>query len=131
MQPDDSKLTLSILPLTFAVCRLDRDAAIPDWATGGRFFSITRTEDELSIVCSQNGVPEEVKCERGWRCFKVEGPLDFSLTGIMASLAAPLAEARINMLAIATYDTDYLMVKEVNLESAIRVLTEAGHSIHR
>src|SRR5690349_19722509 len=104
MQPT---LTLSILPDTFAVCRLKRDAAIPAWAASGDFFSITRTADELSIVCLQSNVPDGVQCESDWRCFKIEGPLDFALTGILVSVATPLAHVGISVFAIATYDTDY------------------------
>src|SRR5215510_10980130 len=99
------KLTLSILSDTLAVCRLDKAAPIPKWATQGSFVCITRTADELSIVCPQANVPEDMPeiredtdksgaiVEKNWRCFKVAGPLDFELTGIMASLVGPLAHA--------------------------------------
>jgi hypothetical protein len=122
-------LTLSLLPDPFAVCRLDAHAPIPGWAAARDFFSITRTCDELSIVCPQSDVPGEIKCERGWRCLKVEGQLDFALTGILASLAAPLADAGIGIFAISTFDTDYLLVKEKDLERAIAVLSQAGHTV--
>ena len=127
----DSRLTLSLMLDTFAICRLDSSAAIPDWADGGGFFSITRTEDELSIVCPQANVADEINIEKGWRCLKVEGPIAFSMTGILVSLAAPLAEACISIFVVSTFDTDYLMVKESHLERTIRVLTESGHTIHR
>ncbi|HEX9074790.1 MAG TPA: ACT domain-containing protein, partial [Anaerolineae bacterium] len=104
-------LTLSIVPGTFAICRLERAASIPEWAHIG-FFSTVRTPDELSIVCKEEIVPEGVLCEKGWYCLKVRGPLDFVLTGILASLAVPLAEAGISIFAISTYDTDYFLVKE-------------------
>jgi hypothetical protein len=125
----DSKLTLSILPDTLAIARLDANAAIPHWAPAGNFFAITRTLDELSVVCSQTSVPDEIKCDQGWRCLKVEGPFDFSVTGIVASLAAPLARAGVSIFVISTYDTDYLLVKQENVEKAILVLTEQGHAI--
>ena len=114
------------MPGTFAICRLDRDAPIPEWAHNG-FFSITRTPDELSIICKEEIVPEQVLCEKGWRCLQVMGPLDFALTGILASLASPLAEAGISIFAISTYDTDYFLVKELN--RAIAVLSKAGHTM--
>jgi uncharacterized protein len=123
------ELTLSVLPETFAVCRLDRDSSVPTWATTTSFFSITRTADELSIVCPQNQLPDGIPCEGGWRCLKVEGPLDFALTGILASLAVPLAQAGISIFAISTYDTDYLLVKDLN--RAIATLTKHGHRIQR
>ena len=122
-------LALSILPGIFAVCRLAAHSPIPDWARAGNLFSITRTPDELSILCSQSQIPSKVKCEKGWRCLKVEGPLDLSLTGILASLSAPLAEAGISIFAISTFDTDYLLIKANDLQNAIQVLRQAGHHI--
>lgn len=131
MPVSNDQLTLSILPDTLAICRLRKNATIPDWAVSGEFFSITKTADELSIVCHQGSVPENVRCEKDWRCLKVEGTLDFSLTGILAALAAPLAEAGISIFAVSTFDTDYLLVKEHQLENAIQVLSAAGHLINR
>jgi hypothetical protein len=120
---------LTLLPGKLMICRLDPEAAIPDWANHGVIRSITRTSDELSIVCSEADVPEDVKAERGWRSFKVEGPLDLSLTGVLASLAKPLAEARINIFALSTFDTDYLLVKEELVSKAAEVLIRSGHRI--
>ena len=122
-------LTLTVMPGRLVVCRLDPQAAVPDWAFSGDFFSITRTTDELSIVCSESDVPEGVLCERGWVGLKVEGPLDFSLTGVLASLAQPLAEAGLSLFAISTYDTDYLLVKARDLDRAVAVLAEAEHTV--
>jgi hypothetical protein len=89
------QLTLLVLPDLLAVCRLAPDAATPTWAASTGFSSITRTSDELSIVCRQEAVPEEVKCERGWRCLGVAGTIDFAVVGVLASLVTPLAEAGI------------------------------------
>jgi hypothetical protein len=122
-------LTLSALPDVFAICRLDRDTQISDWMNLGDFVSITRTADELSIVCPQIHVPEDVNCDKGWRRLKVEGPLNLSLTGVLASLAAPLAQAGIAVFAISTYDTDYLLVRDETLEHAAQVLSQAGHRV--
>ena len=122
-------LTLLILPDTFTVCRLTASMPAPSWVTDGDFVSITRTTDELSIVCRQVDVPDGIRCERDWRCLKVAGPLDFALTGILASLATPLADAGISIFAISTFDTDYVMVKEHNLQQAITVLQNVGHCI--
>ena len=122
-------LKLSLLPETLAICRLDPEVSLPPWVKAGRFVSITRTSDELSIVCAEANVPEAVKADRGWRCFKVEGPLDLSLTGVLASLANPLAEARINIFALSTFDTDYLLVKEDKVARAAEVLTRSGHQL--
>lgn len=123
------KLELSILPGVLAICRLEADARIPDWGTTGDFLSITRTPDELSLVCPQSNVPEGVRCEQGWRCLKVAGPLDFALTGILAALATPLAQAGISIFAVSTYDTDYVLVRDEELEDAVRVLRKADHSV--
>ncbi|MFQ5577553.1 MAG: ACT domain-containing protein [Anaerolineae bacterium] len=122
-------LTLSVLPALFAVCRLEPDAPLPAWAAA-IFFSITRTPDELSIVCPQAVVPNHVRAEAGWRLLKVEGPLDFALTGVLASLANPLAAAHISLFAVSTFNTDYLLVKAESLAQAVRVLRQAGHRVH-
>ena len=122
-------LNLSLLPGTFMICRLGAESIIPDWANAGSLTSITRTCDELSIVCAEANVPEGVKADRGWRCLKVEGPLDLSLTGVLASLANPLAEARVNIFAISTFDTDYLLVKEEKISLAAEVLIRSGHRL--
>lgn len=123
------KLILSLLPDELAICRLPPDAGVPGWASGGGFLSVTRTDDELSIVCPQTSVPGDIKADRGWRSFKVAGPLDLALTGVLASLANPLAEAHINIFAISTYETDYLLVKEESLSRSIDVLIKAGHRV--
>ena len=122
-------LTLSLLPGIFMICRLNPEAEVPAWVSSGGFISITRTDDELSIVCAEAAVPEGVRVDRGWRSFKVEGPLDLSLTGVLASLAGPLAEVKINIFAISTYDTDYLLVKEDRLSRASEVLIRSGHRL--
>ena len=122
-----TNLTLSLLSDTFAICRLEPEADIPSWALAGDFFSVTRTKEELSLVCLQERVPEVFRCEKGFRCFMVGGPLDFSLTGILSSLTIPLAQAGISVLAISTFDTDYLLVKEAQVDRAVQKLSQAGH----
>jgi len=122
-------MNLTILPDTLAICRLSPAEDVPDWAMIGEFVSITHTGDELSIVCVSEHVPPDVKADREWRALKVEGPLDLALTGVLASLANPLAEARINLFAVSTFDTDYLLVKEYNLTRARDVLRGAGHVV--
>lgn len=121
-------LNLIVLDGTFAICRLGADATIPAWATAGQFFSITRTADELSIVCRQDAVPEGIVCERGWRSCRVAGTMPFSVVGVLASLTAPLAQAGISVFAVSTFDTDYLLVKEDDFEKAVVALERAKHS---
>lgn len=117
------KLTLSILPEKFGICHFDKKSPLPDWAKGeSAFTSITRTSDELSIVCPQDKIPGGVLAEKDWRTFKVKGPLGFVLTGIVASLSKPLAETQISILYISTYETDYLLVEDKNLEKAKKIL---------
>jgi len=127
----EAKHKIRLLPHTYAVCRLEKNAPAPDWGTRGLFFSITRTEEELSVVCPDAHVPRGVKREGGWRVLKVEGPLNFSLTGVLASLTAPLARKRITVFALSTYDTDYLLVKEEKLEEAIQALREEGYAVKK
>src|SRR5574341_110782 len=124
-------LTLSLLAGTFAVCRLPPAWPVPDWATRGGFSSITRTADELSIVCPQANVPDGIPSDSDWQALKVEGPLDLSLVGIMANLTAPLARAGVNIFAVSTYDTDYLLVKQDRLIEAVKALSEAGFKVKR
>lgn len=123
-----AKPSLSILSDTFAICRLAATAAIPAWADAGGFCSITHTPDELSIVCLQRNVPDAVQAAGDWRCLKVTGPLDFALTGIVAGLTAPLAEAGISVSVVATYDTDYLLIKADKLAGAVATLQAAGYN---
>ncbi len=125
----DLKLTLSILPETLVICQMDKDARIPDWLLASTFYSITKTAEELSVVCPQTNVPEGIKRDEGWRCLKVEGPLDFSAAGILASLTMPLAKEGISVFAMSTYNTDYLLVKERHLEKAVQILAQNGHQI--
>ena len=123
------RLSLSLLPETFAVCRLLPGATLPEWATRGSMFSITRTADELSIVCEASQVPAEIRAEGGWRALKLKGPFDFSLVGILAAVLVPLAKAGIGIFALSTFDTDMVLVKADRLDFAVTTLREAGHSV--
>lgn len=124
------RLTMTTLPAQFSVCRLAPDSALPDWCQNGGFSSFTRTSEELSIVCESAFVPDDVQAEHGWRIFKVNGPLSFTMTGILASIVSPLAEARISIFAVSTFHTDYLLVPETTLQQAIQVLQRHGHVFH-
>jgi hypothetical protein len=125
------RLELSLLPERFAISRLAADAAIPTWATEGSFFSVTRTGDELSVVCELGRVPVGVPSQPGWRVFKVHGPFVLSEIGVLSALALPLAEAKLSLFAISTFDTDYLLVASETLSAAIAALERAGHKVHR
>jgi len=122
-------MKLIVLSGEFAVARLAPSDAIPAWATEAPISSVTRTRDELSIVCAASHVPPQVAAERGWRCVRVAGTIDFAATGVLASIAGPLAAAGVSIFAISTYDTDYLLVREHVLSAAIAALTAAGHDL--
>lgn len=115
------------LPGNYAVCRLSPDVAVPGWAAGP-FLNITLTDDELAIICPAECVPADVRAERDWRVLKLVGPFPFTAVGVLASLATPLANAGISLLSVATYDTDYFLVKSAVYDDAIAVLVAAGHT---
>jgi hypothetical protein len=112
---------------TFAVCKLPTGSPLPPWATAGDLFSVTRTPDELSVVCRQETVPEGIVSERGWRCLRVAGSMPFTLVGVLASLTTPLAKAGVGVFVFSTFDTDYLLVKEGEFSKAVAALRTAGH----
>ena len=122
------RLKFSRIPGSFAVCRLPSNLPIPDWATQGAVFSITRTPDELSVVCLEVQVPASVQHENDWGCLKLEGPFPFAETGILTSFVQPLSDRAIPIFALSTFDTDYVLVKSAWLERAIATLKDAGHS---
>lgn len=121
------KLELILAPDLYAVCRLDANAAVPAWAFSGAFTSVTRNVDELSVVCPQSAAPDDARCERGWRCLRVAGTIDFSTIGVVASLVGPLAEAHISVFVVSTFDTDYLLVRGKDLEKSLGTLAAMGH----
>ncbi len=122
------KLTLRIHPEKLAICRLGPGAIIPDWALNAHFRSITWTDEEISIICGESHVPENIDSEDGWRALMVQGPLNFSDTGILASLAGPLSDAGISIFALSTFVTDYILVKDAEVDHAVQVLTDYGHT---
>jgi hypothetical protein len=121
------QLKLAIVPGEFAIHRFAPDAALPEAVLFSGIFSITRTEEELSIVCGEHIPLGSPRCEGGWSCIKVIGPLGFSLTGILAHLAGLLAENGISLFALSTFDTDYLLVKTDQLTAAVDALKAGGH----
>ncbi|NCA99657.1 MAG: ACT domain-containing protein [Clostridia bacterium] len=122
-------LTMKLLPGCYGICRLDKGSETPSWAVSGDLFSVTRTAEELSVVCPEQNIPDGVKAERDWRILKVIGPLDFSLTGILAAISSALAASQISLFALSTYDTDYILVKEKDIDWAIDVLKKEQFEI--
>jgi len=130
-RPVSHQLTITVHPESYAICRLNPDAAVPAWAGGAALLSVTRTPLELSIVCEDAMVPESAHSERNRRLLQIEGTLAFALTGVLASVAEPLARAEISIFAVSTYDTDYLLVSEKDLPQAMQVLEAAGHTVRQ
>jgi hypothetical protein len=123
----------SVIPGAYAVCHLPAKAPLPAWP-GKAFTSVTRTADELSIVCEESCLPPdlggvELQVERGWALLKLHGPFPLDAIGVLASVAKPLAEAAISLFAVSTFDTDYILVKRIHVKRAIAALTLAGHTL--
>jgi hypothetical protein len=124
------RLALELLPDTLAICRMEPAAPIPAWAMQpSPFLTVSRTAEELSITTLQSAVPAQVTCARDYRALRVRGPLPLDLVGILAALAEPLAAVGLSIFAIATYDTDYVLVKGGDLPVALQALRQAGHEI--
>jgi uncharacterized protein len=123
------KLNLVVLHGDYGVCRLEADQSVPDWAWTGEFVSVTRTGDELSVVCDANAVPPGVRLEVGWACLKLQGPFAFELTGILSSVLEPLRDAGVGIFAVSTFDTDYVLLKRTQLRVGIAALEGAGHVV--
>tara|TARA_B100001750_G_scaffold245922_1_gene266784 strand:+ start:131 stop:517 length:387 start_codon:yes stop_codon:yes gene_type:complete len=124
----EKQFTLEVVSGRYAVCQLDAVAEVPGWVSGA-VTSVTRTPAELSIICSEECVPGDVRSESGWRCLRVVGPLEFSMVGVIASLTGVLADAGVSVFVVSTFDTDCLLVKQAHLEMAVKSLTSAGHSV--
>jgi uncharacterized protein len=122
-------LDLTLESWELAVCQLAPDAEIPSWATRSAFQAIVRSPGETTIVCAAELVPSDVRSQKGWRCLGLAGPIPFTETGVVSSLAVPLAAAGVGIFVISTFDTDYLLVPGPRLEDAVRALEAAGHRV--
>jgi hypothetical protein len=126
-------LDLTLLADEYAVCRMPSGSAVPsgllELVTRGCVVSVTWTQVEVSVICPAEHAPDVAAVEKPWRCIRVVGPLNLAATGWLASILTPLADARVNIFAFSTYDTDYLLVPSVRLAEAISALTTAGHRI--
>ncbi len=122
-------MNLSVLKDIYGVCRLKPDEAVPAWAMTGEFYTVSKTFEELSIICEASLIPDGIQVELGWMVMKVEGPLDFALIGILAALSGTLADRGVSIFAVSTFDTDYLLVKEKDYKNAVEALRDAGHLV--
>jgi hypothetical protein len=125
-----NQLTILLLEGDYSLCSLSANNSMPEWAITSHFYTITKTNDELSIICESHLVPPEVVQASGWRLLKIAAVLDLSLTGITANFSTALANAGINICVIATYDTDYIMVKQDKVAAAIAALQQAGFIVN-
>jgi hypothetical protein len=125
----DRSFDLYLLPGCMAICRLDPEDEPPPWAESGVFSSVTRTKAELTVVCQEENVPAGITCNKHWRCLQIGSVLDFSETGILSSLTAPLAGEGIPVYALSTYSTDLILIKEKDLSRTVLALARAGHRI--
>ena len=123
------QLDLRVLPDLLSICRLAPGTYLPADTLTGALWSVTSTTDELSLVCAREALPADAAAGPDWRAVRVAGTLDFGLTGILSSLATPLAEAEVPIFAVSTFDTDYVLVPDRLLEVAVRALGSAGHRI--
>jgi hypothetical protein len=120
-------LTLNLLPGRLAVAQLPAAAEFPlHWDLGSALFAFLRTPEELTVICDESAVPAGLPVEPGWRAFRVAGPLDFSLVGVLAQITAPLAQAGVSIFAASTFSTDFILVKEARLAQAVHALKLAG-----
>jgi hypothetical protein len=124
-----SDISLVVNPERLAVCRLPAEADLPDWARPGELLAFLHTRNALSVVCAERFVPPEIKAERGWRMLEVQGPLDFTLVGVLASISVPLARAGVSIFVLSTFDTDLILVKDEALEKAVQALVQAGFQV--
>lgn len=119
-----------ILEGIYTICSLEKESDVPLWVNKSRFYSITKTNDELSIFCIQENIPSGVKCENNWKILQIDSVLDLSMVGVTAEISTLLAKNNINLFAVSTFNTDYICVKEHNLEKTIEVFKKAGNTIY-
>ncbi len=125
------QLTFILMEGIFSLCRLAPNDPIPTWALSSNFYTISKTDDELSVVCESQYVPAEIKQDGNWRSLKIASVLDLSLTGITAKFSTALANAGVNLCVIATYETDYIFVKQEKLQTAITALQNAAFIVQQ
>jgi hypothetical protein len=120
---------ISVLKDDYKVCRLNAFDGVPEWALEAPLSSVTRTAEELSIVCPDQVAPKELQSEQEWKCLKIHGPLGFDEVGIISGLTKVLADANISVFVLSTFETDYILVKRMNIEQAAKVLADSGHGV--
>jgi uncharacterized protein len=122
-------LNISVLPGDYSIYRFETETEIPGWIYSSDFYSITKTKDEISIVSSQVDISGLIS-SKSWRILKIAGPLDFSLIGIISEISGILKNKNIPIFIISTYDTDYILIKQIDLSAGIIALEEKGHKVN-
>ena len=122
-------MLLEVIQGTYAVCQMPTGGGDMRWINKSGFWSVTETDEEVSVICLDECLPERMSKESGWALIRVAGPLDFSLVGILSSILTPLAESGISVFTLSTFNTDYIMVKHTQLAQAVSVLAYSGYSI--
>jgi hypothetical protein len=123
------EINLTVEDGLYSIVKLPPEAIIPQWALESAFFSITKTSDELSVAAESACVPKGMDADEGWRALKIDGVLDFSLTGIISSISSLLAENNVSVFVVSTYNTDYILIKKENLYKAVRALKASGYGV--
>lgn len=116
------------VPGIYGVARLGPASPIPDWFDGPGFSALMRAEDELTLVCLQERMPETVEAERNWRCFRSLGPIPFNASGIVQALIGPLSTQGIGVFVVCTFDGEHILVSDADWEKSRRLLEQAGHA---
>jgi hypothetical protein len=122
-------MNLHYLPGEYSICSLTPEEPLPDWDIGEGFYAYVRTDEEQSIICQTSQVPPGITQEADWCCFAVEGPLEFSQVGVLADLLHPLASAGVPVFVVSTYQTDYIMIKQEQQDTARKAWNKAGHMV--
>jgi len=124
--------TLFVLIKKYSILKFHTEAVLPDWIYSSDFYSVTKTEEEISVVTAQtDNISDKIVSSKDWRILKIEGQLDFSLTGVIADIAAILKKNKISIFTISTYNTDYILVKENDLEISVKALRENNYDIRQ
>ena len=122
-------MKLKLLKPTYSICKLSPDNEVPSWALTSSTFFLSKTSDELSIICPATEIPSEVKVSNGWRCIRVDGDLEFDEIGVVTTVSSPIANKGISLFLVSTHDRDYVLIHKDDLDNAISEYEKKGFSI--
>ncbi|MEI7990176.1 MAG: ACT domain-containing protein [Chloroflexota bacterium] len=130
MIEEDKKFTLTLYPLSMSICRMPPNAPFPQWVKGIQIIFISHTPDELCVICPEVVLPKGIPGERNWRLLRIEAIFDFSEVGVLYTISKAFADANVSILTISTFDTDYFLIRDKDLERALAALYKAGHRVN-